>query len=217
MAVESSKLNDLEDRWRSSGAIEDETALLAARLQAGLLSESRVALAAHAGYEAARRALGAAAPPLPSSFDWEDLHPWIEAFPDWGEEAAERAALAAVEVAWTKWAPHFEESIREHFGSVLEIARRAVGQQPDARQRAAAAAAVDLARGCLSGAELPPGSGYVLDAVVGLLSRLLFPELEFTARLPVHNARFGPDGRITHEVCEAISDRVGRWALYGED
>lgn len=64
-------LRDLERRALESRSADDEAAWLAARLRAGALDGERLALAAYAGSEAARLALGAAAPAPPAPpADW---------------------------------------------------------------------------------------------------------------------------------------------------
>ncbi|MGE0708062.1 MAG: hypothetical protein AB7T09_08645 [Planctomycetota bacterium] len=51
-------LRELERRWKLSGAVEDEAALLRANVRAGSLSESDLELAAYLGHEAAGRVIG---------------------------------------------------------------------------------------------------------------------------------------------------------------
>jgi hypothetical protein len=64
-----------------------------------------------------------------------------------------------------------------------------------------------------SGEDAPPGGGYILDAVSAVV-RLAAGDRPLSVRLPIGAARVGPNGRITDDVRRAISDKVGRWALY---
>ena len=57
-----SELRELERRWREDGDRDAEAALLRARVRAGTLAAPRLRLAAYLGHEAARLALGDAAP-----------------------------------------------------------------------------------------------------------------------------------------------------------
>lgn len=84
-------LRALERRWRESGALHDEVALIARRLRAGTLSQERLDLAVWLGHEAACRVAGKK-PKAPQ----EPLRRWFETL--WeatGDEGAVRAALAA--------------------------------------------------------------------------------------------------------------------------
>ena len=62
-----SELRELERRWREDGDRDAEAALLRARVRAGTLAAPRLRLAAYLGHEAARLALGDAAPELGQS------------------------------------------------------------------------------------------------------------------------------------------------------
>lgn len=67
-------LRTLARRFRASGSSEDEAAWLRARVQTGELKDGQLRLAAHLGHEAARTALGAAAPePTLTLREWD--HP----------------------------------------------------------------------------------------------------------------------------------------------
>lgn len=57
-------LRALERRYRETGAVDDHARWLAARVRAGVLSESRAELAGELGHEAARLALGVGLAPL---------------------------------------------------------------------------------------------------------------------------------------------------------
>ncbi len=76
------RLRELEKRLRTSGSVEDEAALLRARVQAGDLSQEQVELAAFVDHKPARLALGTGAPTAP----W-DIRGWIDGLQAWGADA----------------------------------------------------------------------------------------------------------------------------------
>jgi hypothetical protein len=90
------ELRALERRWRSTGAVDDETAFLAAKLRAGLFDEQRLRLAAFVGDPAAALVAGCEAAPrdlltrMPGQL-WQYMM-GVEA---WGTRAAVRLALAS--------------------------------------------------------------------------------------------------------------------------
>lgn len=83
------KLRELRGAWRRKRSVSSEAAYLRARVEAGDLSDERLAVAAHCGHPAARRALGlAAATPTP-------LGEWVGGLARFRPEVSVRAALAA--------------------------------------------------------------------------------------------------------------------------
>jgi hypothetical protein len=144
-------------------------------------------LAGHAGYLAARKALGSSAPPLPLSDKWADLDPWVAAFAEWGRQAAGVAALAAVDVAWERWEPLFHGRDREAVATWLRAARDWVACPCDAHQNAAVTAKAMFSMK-FSGEDAPPGGGYILDAVSAVV-RLAAGDGPLSVRLPIGNAR----------------------------
>lgn len=86
------RLRGLERRWRTTGAISDEAAWLAARVQAGALDSGRLALAGLLGHEAA---LLAGAAPLIDPLGGRDEDAWqrVDAFKRTGDVAALRPLL----------------------------------------------------------------------------------------------------------------------------
>lgn len=210
----STEIAQLERRWKESGSIDDEAAYLLARLQSGDLDEKWAQLAGHAGSLAARKALGGNAPPLPASDSWADLDPWVSAFTEWGRQAAGVTALAAVDASWVKWEPRFSGRAREVIEMWLRVAREWVACPCEAHERAAEAK-LPTAPTAFADEEIPRGGGYIIDAVAAVV-RLAAGVGPLTVRLPIGNARHGPDGRITDEVRRAIGDKVGYWALYDE-
>ncbi len=206
-----SVLSQLERRWKESGSVEDEVAYLLARRQTGDLEEKWLRLASHAGYVAARTAM-CDAPPLPVSTRWTDLDPWVTAFSEWGVQAEGVAALAAVEAAWSRWEPHFHGYARDAIEAYLQAARACLADPCEAHQYGASAALATFSRK-VTDKDVPPGGGYILDAAAAV-ARHVASDGSLTVRLPISNARHGPDGRITDQVLRAIGDKVGRWALY---
>jgi len=85
---------ELERRWRETGAVEDEAAWHLARTRSGELPERLLALAAYAGGEAARLALGPDAPEAPA-----DLRDWVLGLDAWGDEVCVRVLLACARLA----------------------------------------------------------------------------------------------------------------------
>lgn len=204
----------LERRWKESGSTEDEATYLLARTQSGDLDEKWLRLASHAGYVAARKAMGND-PPLPASGRWADLDPWVTAFSDWGVQAAGVAALAAVEVAWSSWERHFTGIPREAIEAWLQATHAWLACPCEAHQHAASTAITTFS-GKLTEEDVPTGGGYILDAAAAV-ARHVSSDGSATVRLPIANARHGPDGRITDEVLGGIRDKVGHWALYDRD
>ncbi|MGE0707487.1 MAG: hypothetical protein AB7N76_10925 [Planctomycetota bacterium] len=85
-------LRELERRFRASGTIEDETAWLRARVQAGELAQERAELAAYCGQPAARFVELKSEPQEHGSRRWYLFLSWR------GQEPCVRASLAALEL-----------------------------------------------------------------------------------------------------------------------
>ncbi len=85
------RLRELERRWRESGAVEDEAALLRERLRQGALGSSRLELAADLGHPGAASALGRAPASAAALVD----PGWAVRTAAAGAEAAVRCAAAA--------------------------------------------------------------------------------------------------------------------------
>src|SRR5581483_5364002 len=83
------ELRALERRWRETGALEDEVALLQARRRSGELTTERLELAAYLGSAAAPRILGREPTPPPANLANE-----IKGLDRWGIPVAVRAAVA---------------------------------------------------------------------------------------------------------------------------
>lgn len=96
-------LRDLARRAEATGSIEDEAALLLARVRAGDLAPDQLTLAAYCGHEAARRLLGEEAPTAPDVHQREGLLRWAMGLRRWGREACVRAAVGAAEVVQPLW------------------------------------------------------------------------------------------------------------------
>jgi hypothetical protein len=90
--VSDERLRQLERRFKETGSAVDEARWLAERLSVGELTEERLALAAHAGSEAARIALADAAP-TPE----DDVELWCQAFERFGFSVCFRAALGMLD------------------------------------------------------------------------------------------------------------------------
>jgi hypothetical protein len=90
------RLRELERRWKSSGAVEDEVALLLERMRVGDLEEDRLRLAAHLGHAASRGSLGDGGPdPGVESWIRGLLHElWLRSGKAWAVEAQLRVFLA---------------------------------------------------------------------------------------------------------------------------
>ena len=91
-AVRDQHVREFERRFRETGGVEAEAAWLSVRLQAGGVTFADLKLAARLGHEAARRALGEAAPRVPESV----LSRWLPAVGAHSEEAPVRCAIAAL-------------------------------------------------------------------------------------------------------------------------
>lgn len=89
------QLRDLERRFRSTGALDDERRWLAERLRAGRLSRERLEVAALVGHEAARAALGAhPSPGSPSPGSPEGFDAWLAALEARGLDVTAGSTLA---------------------------------------------------------------------------------------------------------------------------
>jgi len=91
------RLNELERRWRESGAFEDEVAYLALRLRLGAIVRGRVELAAFLEHPAAIAVAGRQEHRL------QEVQPlfthWCSALQAWGSNASIRAAVAHLRVS----------------------------------------------------------------------------------------------------------------------
>lgn len=119
------QLRELERRWRETGALEHEVALLRARVRAGALSPEQVELAAWCGHPGAREALAWEGGPglavrLPRRHLAEDE--------SWAAELARRAGREGVACALAAAARHSSWWAAEE---LLEVSRRRV--QPAVR------------------------------------------------------------------------------------
>jgi len=95
-------MSDFRVRQYRREALQSRGWLLRDRIRLGSLSPERLALAAYAGDEAARYALGDEAPP-----DVADLARWVAGLDDWGDEALRRACFAALRFALPLWSARF--------------------------------------------------------------------------------------------------------------
>ncbi len=88
------ELRDLERRYRSAEALEDEVAWLRARLRAGDLTEANLELLVYCGHKAACEMLGEDPPLRPEhSYEWEC------GFTNWGEDVEVAMVFACAERA----------------------------------------------------------------------------------------------------------------------
>lgn len=88
-------LSQLEDRWRDTGEAPEEARVLLERIRVGLLTRTRLELAAYLGHEAAGLALpdaGETAPP-------DDPKRLVTELWRWGKEACVGAAVASARMA----------------------------------------------------------------------------------------------------------------------
>lgn len=131
------RLRDLERRFRASGSVKDEAALLSARVQAGALQRDRLELAALLGHDAALASLGTS-----RSAPWSpDLQtPTSDAWglARWGDEALHRFCVAWAHAASMR-APRRSGS-PERVRSQVFAEALLVAPSPDLVARAAAAA-----------------------------------------------------------------------------
>ena len=92
------RLRQLDRRWRETGAIEDEAALLQERVRVGNLRRERLELAALLGSQGAQLATGfrslGAVSELPSLISMLGHH---------GTEALAQAAAAVAQAVWSEW------------------------------------------------------------------------------------------------------------------
>jgi hypothetical protein len=98
--VSDERVRELERRWRETGVVEDEAALLRERVRAGVLAGERVALAAYLGHEAARVASpshGGGAEPASLS-----LAVWLKGLERHGRETLHRAASVVGGLPWLR-------------------------------------------------------------------------------------------------------------------
>ena len=89
-------LRRLERRWRETGAVEDEAALLAALLRAGELSRSALEVAVHLGHEAATSVVGLGVSP---ASELADPQLRAEGLLRWGQAVCVRFCIACAERA----------------------------------------------------------------------------------------------------------------------
>lgn len=163
-------LRALERRWRATGAVEDEAAWLAARLRAGVLTETRLRAAARLGHEAAQAALGDPVEEPPVAVVLR-----VHAGPD-ADLAARALDLAAAGVAWADaLLPLWDAAREESLPGDLEAARVAVDAArrclatPDAASARAALQTLEAVRTPRLGTGQPLRSaGHLLHAAARL-------------------------------------------------
>ncbi len=126
-------LRELESKWRSSGALEDEAAWLSARVAKGHLQGSRLSLAAWLGHPAAREA--ADEPPgFYSDLIWWEEKEFRQAgdyLARYGSEAMTRVLLAS---CWARPRTHrlTKSGPRRRALSLVEAALVGVREDPPA-------------------------------------------------------------------------------------
>lgn len=101
-----SRLRSLERRWELTRSQDDEGRLLREQVRLGSLERTRVGLAAHYGYAAARIALGWA------PYRQRPLREWVEGLSAFGKEPTARAALAAARFVYPLWTNGFSPAGR---------------------------------------------------------------------------------------------------------
>jgi len=124
--VSDAELRELEQRYQASGALEDEAALLRARLQAGQLSELELRLDAYRGDPAARAALEGA----PGLERWEPLRLLIERWYAEPFSAADGNSAEEVAAAEARLGVQFPPVVREWYRLVGRRVRFANQDHP---------------------------------------------------------------------------------------
>ena len=189
-------LRALERRWRETGRDEDQAAWLRARLRAGALGTSQLALAAWCDHPAARSLARdppapeqPASPPARQGPD-EGLEALVRGLLHWGKEAAVRAALAAARLTVAvfereqpespgprPWVEAAEAWLREPTGPALAAVEALLGpangrHRPRFRRARYAHAGVRLLEAILT-RDQDLARGLTLDAARGLATMLV--------------------------------------------
>jgi hypothetical protein len=112
---------ELERRFSETGALEDEVALLKARLRDGTLLSQRLRVAGYLRNPASLELLGEDAPGEPPTFG-----SWATGFEPLGPEVSMRVAIAAARRSWRVAARFFVEGDPGHPLRVLEAAELSV-------------------------------------------------------------------------------------------
>lgn len=200
------RLRQLERRFRETGALEDEAAWLAARVQAGEVSPDRLALASDLKYAAARVAQNR------RPADYVDLKLWPrELHSRWGTEVLVRVSLACARRVCEQIA---HEPVRERLEEGLAAVAGWVACPCEEHVKGAKAAAVACKQSVIAGS-------LIVEAYTAIIQQPTFggrfappgfdaPHLAADA---LH--RRGLDG--TAEVRRAVEREVVPWALGDRD